>query len=266
MKPGQWGWSFDELVSSWQLAEEAGFDGLSCFDHVSTNRDPVWDPVTLLGVMAAVTDRIALAVHVLNVNLRNPFLLAGQLGVVQAASGGRLRVGLGAGSGIAVEDHEATGIPFPPFEQRLERLETCCRVLPALWRGEPVTDDKLGLNNASLGDLEITAPELVLGGESDRVLDIAAKHADAWNGQGGSVDDWSEASGKLHAACREMGREHTITTEAQVFVDEYLTNDDLGDLRVHLDKLESAGADRAVLVLHHVKSPTAVERLASVAL
>ena len=35
VKPGQWGWSFDELVASWQAAEEAGFDILSCFDHVS---------------------------------------------------------------------------------------------------------------------------------------------------------------------------------------------------------------------------------------
>ena len=35
VKPGQWGWSFDELTASWRAAEEAGFDLLSCFDHVS---------------------------------------------------------------------------------------------------------------------------------------------------------------------------------------------------------------------------------------
>jgi hypothetical protein len=35
VKPGQWGWSFDELVASWRTAEDAGFDIVSCFDHVT---------------------------------------------------------------------------------------------------------------------------------------------------------------------------------------------------------------------------------------
>jgi alkanesulfonate monooxygenase SsuD/methylene tetrahydromethanopterin reductase-like flavin-dependent oxidoreductase (luciferase family) len=48
--------------------------------------------------MAGATKTIALAVDVLNVSLRHPFLLAGQLAVAQAASGGRVEVGLGAGS------------------------------------------------------------------------------------------------------------------------------------------------------------------------
>ncbi len=35
VKPGQWGWSYEELEASWQAAEECGFDLISCFDHVS---------------------------------------------------------------------------------------------------------------------------------------------------------------------------------------------------------------------------------------
>jgi hypothetical protein len=33
IKPGQYGWSFDELVASWQRAEEFGFGVLACFDR-----------------------------------------------------------------------------------------------------------------------------------------------------------------------------------------------------------------------------------------
>jgi alkanesulfonate monooxygenase SsuD/methylene tetrahydromethanopterin reductase-like flavin-dependent oxidoreductase (luciferase family) len=154
VKPGQWGWSFDELTASWRAAEEAGFDLLSCFDHVSASEDgPAWDAPTLLASMASETERITLAVHVLNCSLRNPFLLAGQLAVAQAASRGRLQVRLGTGSGFAREDHQVTGIPFPPFAERVARLESCCRMLPALWRGDNVTDEGLGLSGPSLGPL-----------------------------------------------------------------------------------------------------------------
>jgi hypothetical protein len=37
VKPGQYGWSFDELVASWEVAETVGFDVLACFDHVSSS-------------------------------------------------------------------------------------------------------------------------------------------------------------------------------------------------------------------------------------
>ena len=110
VKPGQWGWSFDELVTSWRAAEEAGFDIVSCFDHVSAAPAGLaaWNAPSLLVAMAGVSERIAVAVDVLNVSLRHPFLLAGQLAVAQAASGGRLEVGLGAGSHhLARFDHAA---------------------------------------------------------------------------------------------------------------------------------------------------------------
>src|ERR671935_2352881 len=117
VKPGQWGWSFDELTASWRAAEEAGFDIVSCFDHVSAAPAGLaaWNAPTLLAAMAGVTDRVALAVDVLNTSLRHPFLLAGQLAVAQAASSGRVEVGLGAGSyHPAPLDPPRFGLRFSP--------------------------------------------------------------------------------------------------------------------------------------------------------
>lgn len=141
MKPGQWGWTFEELEASWEAAEEAGFDLISCFDHVTSAPAglPAWDAPSLLTAMAGRTDRIRLAVHVLNVSLRNPLLLAGQLAVAQAASGGRLEVGLGAGSyHLARFDHGASGIAFPSLSDRMRRMEACCKTFPTLWQGGEV--------------------------------------------------------------------------------------------------------------------------------
>ncbi len=156
VKPGQWGWSFDELLAAWSKAEAEGFDLLSCFDHASAAPagNAAWDAPTLLAAMSGATSRIQLAVHVLNVSLRPPLLLAGQLAVAEASSRGRLEVGLGTGSWhLARHDHRSAGVPFPPFVERVRRLEACCRTFPALWRGETVTDDALGLDAASLGPL-----------------------------------------------------------------------------------------------------------------
>src|SRR5919204_6386701 len=99
VKPGQWGWNFDDLVACWRAAEEAGFEVVSCFDHVTSAPAGLaaWNAPSLLTAMAGVTERIALAVDVLNVSLRHPLLLAGQLAVAQAASGGRVEGGLRAG-------------------------------------------------------------------------------------------------------------------------------------------------------------------------
>ncbi len=212
--------------------------------------------------MARETERISLAVHVLNCSLRHPFLLAGQLAVAQAASRGRLQVGLGTGSGFAREDHQVTGIPFPPFTQRVARLEACCRVLPALWRGEDVTDDELGLFDASLGPLAIDPPSLIVGGESDRVLEVAARHAHVWNGFGGEPARFAERAGRLDRTCDDIGRRDPILKEAQVFA----ASIGRSGLRAHLDALEEAGCRRVVVVLHEERGPEAVSRLAEAVL
>jgi hypothetical protein len=50
VKAGQYGWSLAELRGAWAVAEEAGFQVLSCFGHVSAapNGQAAWDAPTLL--------------------------------------------------------------------------------------------------------------------------------------------------------------------------------------------------------------------------
>jgi len=78
--------------ASWRAAEEEGFAIVSCFDDISPAPAGLaaWNAPSLLTAMAGVTETIALAVDVLNISIRHPFLLAGQLAVAQAASGGRV--------------------------------------------------------------------------------------------------------------------------------------------------------------------------------
>lgn len=261
VKPGQWGWSFQELEASWAAAEDSGFDLLSCFDHVTAAPAGLaaWDAPSLLIAMTARTRRIGLAVHVLNAALRHPLLLASQLAVAQGSSGGRLEVGLGAGSfHLARFDHAATAIPFPSLPERLQRLEACCRILPELWRGETVSDESLGLKRASLGPLGIEPPPIVVGGSSDRVIDVAARHAEGWNAGSQDPDAFVELSRGLDAACLRLGRRAGITRQVQLFARDV----EPAGLRSLLHRFEDAGADTAVIVLHEERGPDAVRRLA----
>lgn len=89
VKPGQWGWSWSELVDAWRTAEGTGFAGLWCFDHVTAAPAgvPAWEASALLVAMAAHTRTIPLGVLVMNAGLRHPYLLAASLAVAQLPAG-----------------------------------------------------------------------------------------------------------------------------------------------------------------------------------
>jgi alkanesulfonate monooxygenase SsuD/methylene tetrahydromethanopterin reductase-like flavin-dependent oxidoreductase (luciferase family) len=265
VKPGQWGWSFDELVSSWQAAEEAGFAILSCFDHVSAAPSGLaaWDAPSLLTALAGITRRIGLSVDVLNTSLRHPFLLAGQLAVAQAASGGRLEVGLGAGSHhLARYDHAALGLPFPPLPQRRERLARCLQAFPALWRCETVTDPELGMEGAALGPLGIEPPPLFVGGLGEGTMRLAAQYGDGWNAVVADAETYAQSVARLERICQEVGRARPLRKAAQVFVRDIA----LGQARTLVRDLERSGAEGVTFVLVAERGPQAVRELAAAVL
>lgn len=263
VKTGQWRWSFDELLASWEAAEEVGFDILAAFDHVTAAPEgvPAWEATSLLSVMAARTQRIRLGIYVVNAALRHPFLLAAQIAVAQAASQGRLEVGLGTGSHyFARYDHEVTGIPFPRFQDRLDRLEACCRVLPALWRGELVTDEGLGLRGASLGPIGIEPPPLVVGGQSNRALDIAARYAQGWHAPRMEPGRFTELAAKLDKLSVSAGRTSPIRKSIQ------RGGDDPREAAAYVAQYEQAGANALIFVLDEARGADAVRRLADAVL
>jgi alkanesulfonate monooxygenase SsuD/methylene tetrahydromethanopterin reductase-like flavin-dependent oxidoreductase (luciferase family) len=261
VKPGQYGWSWAELRDAWRAVEREGFAHLSCFDHVSAAPRGLvaWDAPSLLVAMAGHTERVTLTVEVLNAALRHPFLLAGQLAVAQAASGGRLAVGVGAGSAhLARMDHQALGVPFPAHAERVARLERCCRVLTALWRGEAVDEPALGMAGAALGPQGIEPPWLLVGGSSDAVLEVAARHGDGWHAPG-DPDEFAMLGGRLDGACERVGRERPIERATQVF----LSETGVDGAAAAAERFADAGADALTFVLHTERGPAAVEQLAA---
>jgi len=159
-------------------AEEAGFDGLWTWDHL---RDPdapgdpgVPEAWTVLAALAEVTRRIALGPLVLNVANRRPGVLANMAATLQAVSGGRLLLGLGAGGSRHTPyaaEQEAIGSVVEPDAVRAQRVAEAIELIRRLWSGER-------------GFLRPEPPPpIIVGGFGPRMAAIAGRHADGFNTQ-----------------------------------------------------------------------------------
>src|ERR1700735_2546603 len=131
----QQGASYEQLLEVAKVSESCGFDAFFRSDHFLTmGGDGLPGPtdawVTLAG-LARETSRIRLGTLVTSATFRWPGVLAISVAQVDAMSGGRVELGLGAGWYDG--EHTAYGIPFPPVGQRFERLEEQLNILPGLW-------------------------------------------------------------------------------------------------------------------------------------
>src|ERR1700724_899171 len=131
----QQGASYDTLLAVARATEDGGFDAFFRSDHYMA----IWDGrppgpsdawITLAG-LARETSRIRLGTLVSPVTFRLPGPLAIAVANVDAMSGGRRELGLGAG--WFEGEHEAYGIPFPTQRERFDMLEEQLQIVRGLW-------------------------------------------------------------------------------------------------------------------------------------
>jgi hypothetical protein len=133
------------LAGSARTAERLGFDSLWFFDGMSRGFI-LPDPLIGVSVAAAVTSRVEVGTCILQVPLRNPVELAHRILTAHLVAGGRLLLGVGAGSTRA--DFDALGLDFAG---RLQAFEAALPVMRRLWRGEKVGSADLTPWPAALG-------------------------------------------------------------------------------------------------------------------
>lgn len=219
LKVSQQGHSIAVQREGWRISEEAGFDHLWPFDHLvalhAPPTTPIFDGWTLLGAIAASTDRIRMGLNVSGNLYRHPALLAKLAVTVDHLSGGRLEVGLGA----SWNDSEFAmfGLAFPGPADRIRMLDESSRVLKLLWTEERTTFSGryYRLSNAisEPKPFQRPHPPLWIGGKGPkRTLRVAAAHADVWHSDVWHADiaaaqgSWDLAKA-LDAHCAALGRD-----------------------------------------------------------
>jgi F420-dependent oxidoreductase-like protein len=213
----QQGASYDHLVAVAQETERLGFDALFRSDHYLTmggeGLPGPTDAWVTLGGLARETSRIRLGTLVTSATFRWPGVLAIEVAQVDAMSGGRVELGLGAGWYDG--EHTAYGIPFPPLGERFERLEEQFAILTGLWttpEGQTFDFDgthyQLKDSPALPKPVQRPHPPIIVGGGgAKRTPRLAATYADEFNLPFSSLDDTAAQFARVRAACEARGRD-----------------------------------------------------------
>jgi probable F420-dependent oxidoreductase len=210
---------FDTILEYARLAERAGAESVWLSDHLfldlakyggSAQREGCFDPIVTLAALARTVPRVRLGTLVLLEALRPAAVLAKALATVDCLSGGRLDVGLGAG--WYEPEYEALGMQMPRPGERLDRLVDALEVVKGLLGGGPFTYD--GRHHRAFDAtnrpraVQQPRPRVFVGGKGDRLLRLAAKHADGWNTCWvWTPDAYAERRQVLDDACVAIGRD-----------------------------------------------------------
>lgn len=206
--------SYDEVVVTWRLIEELGYDNVWLNDHfmpiMGDRSAPHFETWTLLAALATQTERIRIGVLVSGNTYRHPAVLAKMATTIDHVSRGRLNLGIGAG--WEEVEHRAYGIPFYTAEERAARLAEALEVITRLWNADrPTWKGKYyELVDAPFSPkpLQQPHPPIVIGGQGKRfIMPIVAQYADEWNVPPGVTPDGvRERLTIVRRKCRRLQR------------------------------------------------------------
>ena len=127
---------YSELKRDIQEAEAMGFDSAWIDDDLFSPEYADFEIWSVLGALAAQTERIRLGSLVTVPTFRQPAVLAAHALTIDHISNGRIEIGLGAGG--AKESYPAIGVePWTPRE-RSERLQEYAAIVSHMLRGESI--------------------------------------------------------------------------------------------------------------------------------
>ena len=214
----QQGATYDQILALALVAEEGGFGGFFRSDHylkmgaVSGLPGPTDAWVTLAG-LARDTQRIRLGTLLTAATFRHPGALAIAVAEVDAMSGGRIELGLGAG--WYDDEHRAYGIPFPDVAERFEKLEEQLAIITGLWSTDVGASFDFSGAHYTLSNcpalpkpVQTPRPPIIVGGHGRRVTPrLAAEYADEFNVPFAPYEVSGSQYRLVDEACLRIGRD-----------------------------------------------------------
>jgi alkanesulfonate monooxygenase SsuD/methylene tetrahydromethanopterin reductase-like flavin-dependent oxidoreductase (luciferase family) len=232
-----------KVVAAAVEAEALGFDGVFAFDHFfppgGASDRPALEAFATLGAVAAATERVRIGTLVARASLRPVGLLAKSASWLDAASGGRLVLGIGTGDPIDRPEHEAYGIPMLDKAERRVHLEETVAALKALFGGRPYPGGRMVPELP--GPLRPPparpgGPPVWIGGQAEPVIRLVGRGADGWNGWGLEPGAFRKRVGMLRA---EAGPREVEATWAGIA----LVGADAAELEALAERRRARGLD-----------------------
>jgi probable F420-dependent oxidoreductase len=161
------------FAATCRRVESLGYHTVFAADHLGMAA-----PFPVLVAAAEATDRLRVGTLVLNAAFWNPALLAREAATADILTDGRVELGLGAGH--MKWEFDAAGIEWEPFGARARRLERTILELRRYFTTdfEQLREGLTAPKPVQRHGFGGSGPPLIVGGTGDRVLRVAAEHAD----------------------------------------------------------------------------------------
>jgi len=193
-------------------AEELGYDSVWVSDHVVVPHanvvnfgETIFDPLVTLAVIAGATRRVRLGTTVLIVPYRNAVVTAKMVSSLDALSGGRVVLGIGAGW-VAAE----SAMLDVPFAERGAMTDEHLEVMRELWTSTaPSFSGKYTQFSGLVFEpkpVQKPHPPIWVGGHSRAALRRTVEFGAAWHPINRPAAELRAGVGELARLSRERGR------------------------------------------------------------
>lgn len=209
--PGPWPDGADTRELLWalvDLCERTAIDSLWFSERLSSPT-PVPEPITTMAAVAARTERLKFGPSVLTMPFRTPVVLAREIAMLDALSGGRMLPAIGIGA----EDERSFRAAGVPVRERARRTDEAIQIMRACWTGEPVhfEGEFWQLDGVTVLPRPTQQPmPLWIGGNSEAATRRAGRFGDGWIPSFIAPDRFAEGVQKTLAYAAEAGREVPI--------------------------------------------------------
>jgi alkanesulfonate monooxygenase SsuD/methylene tetrahydromethanopterin reductase-like flavin-dependent oxidoreductase (luciferase family) len=177
-------------------------------DHFQWQADPTLECFITMSYFAALFPTLRMGSIVLGQSYRNPALTAKMAATLQALTGGRFILGIGAG--WKQDEYEAYGYDYPGAGARIEQLEDAVQIIKTMFSEIPATfhGKHYHIQDAFCEPRPYPAVPLLIGGKGEKkTLRVVAKYADMWNGNFTTSEEYAQKQEVLAAHCRDVGRD-----------------------------------------------------------
>ena len=259
--------TYENILRVWTEADSIpSIEHAWAFDHfIPLGPDPTGPQLegwTLLGALAARTQRLRLGLMVTGNIYRHPAVLANMATTVDIISQGRLDFGIGAGWNEL--ECSMYGIEFYTTGERIRRLGEACEVIKLLWTQTVANFDGkyYHLKDARCEPKPVQKPypPFVIGGSGEQLtLRIVAQYASVWNFVGGDIETFRHKNEVLDGHCAAIGRDSRTIERSIQWPINYNNMDEVRDsIRPYIE----AGASHIILNLRAPYPESIVHTLA----
>jgi alkanesulfonate monooxygenase SsuD/methylene tetrahydromethanopterin reductase-like flavin-dependent oxidoreductase (luciferase family) len=207
--------NYDDIRDLTTKAEQLGFesahvnDHLIGFDEKQEKKEPYLEALMLMSALAIETEKIKLGHIVLCNSFRNPAYLAKMISTLDNISKGRALLWLGAG--WYEEEYKAYGYPFPEPKRRVDELEESLTIYKKLFTEDSTDYEgkfwKLENNRNYPKPIQKPYPQIILGTDGKRMMDIACREADGINLPYTKIDDLPDAINRINTNLEKYQRD-----------------------------------------------------------